>query len=140
VNPQNLWNDSAIIIYAFVFVFVVILFFMILERREEKIKASKVVAFIRKYSLIFGVAFLVIGLIIWTPILDGSETILGYRGQEMQDGIVVILDTAYFSPQFFMHTLFGLSMLIIGAVIIAPNLFRGIEKLIRGVRRWRTKP
>jgi hypothetical protein len=140
LNPENLWINNIITICAIAFAFVVILFFMRLDSKEEGIKPSKVVSLITKYSLLLGVIFIVIGLIIWSPILNGSETMLGYKGQELQEDIIVILDTAYFNLQFFLRSLLGLSAVIIGIIFVVAGLFRGIEKLFKGVKRWKIKP
>ena len=142
MNPENLWINNIITICAIAFAFVVILFFMRLDSKEENIKPSKVVSLITKYSLLLGVIFIVIGLIIWTPILNGSETMLGYKGQEWRDDdiIVLIWDTAYFRLQFFLRSLLGLLAVIIGLIFVVAGLFRGIEKLFKGVKRWKIKP
>lgn len=60
MHPENIWINSAIALGAIVVTFFVILYFMRLERKKESINPSKVVAFINKYSLVFGVVFIIL--------------------------------------------------------------------------------
>lgn len=139
MNPENLWINNVITICAIVFAVAVILFFMWLDTRKEGIKPSGVVAFIGKYSLAFGAVFIIIGLVFWLPILSGYETMFGYKQQDFWENAIVIINTAYFNPHFFIRAFLGLSALIIGIIFIVARLFRSIERFFKGVIRWLVK-
>ena len=74
MNPENLWINVAITLGAIAVTFFVILYFMRLEGKKKNIKPNSIVAFIEKYSLVFGVLFIIIGLALWIPILNGSDS------------------------------------------------------------------
>lgn len=124
MNPENLWINSAITLGAIAFAFFVILLFMRLEGKKQNINPSNIVAFINKYSLVFGVVFIIIGLTLWTPILNGSESVFGYEWQDWwDDGIV--RNAAYFRLSFFFRGFLGVLGLIIGLSFIRAYVFRG---------------
>jgi hypothetical protein len=132
VNPENLWINSAITLGAIAFAFIVILFFMRLDAKNGNIEPNNIVSFIDKYSLAFGAVFVIVGLALWIPILNGSEWMLGFEWQYWWKDRIV-RSAAYFSPLFLLRAFLGLLALIIGIAFITSDVFRGIKK-------WRTKP
>jgi hypothetical protein len=152
VNPENIWVNSAITIGFIAFAFFVILFFMRLEGKKEGVNPSNIVAFIDKYSLVFGVVFIIVGLALWIPILNGSESIFRFKPERVEYDFppapelippgyvwnstvppyILILDFAYFNTRYFVFTSLGFLSLIIGVNSIIAPVFRGIKK-------WRTR-
>ena len=57
------------VIGCFVFAFFVILFFMVLEAKNKEPKSKETVAFLKKYSMVFGVVFAIIGAVFLIPYL-----------------------------------------------------------------------
>jgi hypothetical protein len=139
VNPENIWINSAITLGAIAFAFFLILFFMRLEGKKENINPSNIVAFIDKYSLAFGAVFIIIGLTLWTPILNGSENMFGYESQDWWKDRIV-RNAAFFSFPFLLRAFLGSLALIIGIKIILVDVFRGTKKLVRSIKKWRTRP
>jgi hypothetical protein len=147
VNPENLWINSAIILGAIGFAFFVILFFMILEGKKKDINPSNIVIFIDKYSLVFGVVFVIVGLALWIPILNGSESIFRFRPERIEYDLppapelvppnhvwnstvppyILILRSAYIDIRYFVFMFLGFLLLIIGTVFITADVFRGIK-------------
>jgi len=135
VNPENLWINSAMTLGAIAVTFFVILYFMRLESKKKNINPNSIVAFIDKYSLVFGVVFIIIGLALWIPILNGSERVFGYELQDWwKDGIV--RNAAFFSFPFLLRAFLGSLGLIIGLSFIRAHVFRWIKKLFRGITKW----
>jgi len=152
VNPENLWINSAITIGAIMFAFFVILFFMRLEGKKKNINPNSIVAFIDKYSLVFGVVFIIIGLALWIPILNGSESMFWFKPERVEYDFppapelippgyvwnstvppyILILDRAYFNIRYFVFVSLGFLSLIIGLSFIRAYVLRGIKK-------WRTR-
>jgi hypothetical protein len=154
VNPENLWINSVITLGAIAVAFFVILFFMILEGKKKDINPSNIVVFIDKYSLAFGVVFIIIGgLALWIPILNGSESMFWFKSERVEYDFppapelippnhvwnstvppyILIVDRAYFNIRYFIFMSLGFLSLIIGVNSIIAPVFRGIKK-------WRTKP
>jgi len=159
VNPENLWINSVITLGAILFAFLVILFFMILEGKKKDINPNSVVAFIDKYSLVFGVVFIIIGLALWIPILNGSESIFRFKPERVEYNFppapelippgyvwnstvppyILVLNRAYFNIRYFEFVSLGFLLLIIGVNFIIAPVFRGIKKLFRGIKKWRAR-
>jgi hypothetical protein len=53
----------------FVFAFFVILFFMVLEAKNKELKPKETVAFLDRYSIVFGVVFVIVGAVFLIPYL-----------------------------------------------------------------------
>ncbi|TRZ53438.1 MAG: hypothetical protein D4S01_01335 [Dehalococcoidia bacterium] len=123
MNPDNIWINVAITLGAIAVTFVVILYFMRLERKKESINPSKVVAFVNKYSLVFGAVFIIVGLALWIPILYGSENVFGYESQGWWNEGTVVMDAAYFNIPFFLQTFVGVVSLLIGIGFIYVGAF-----------------
>jgi len=143
--PESLWINSAIILGMIAFAFFVILFFMRLESKEENINPSNIVAFIDKYSLVFGVVFIIVGLALWIPILKGSESIFRYKSERVDYNFppapeliplgyvwnstvppyILILHSAYFNTRYFVFMSLGFLSLIIGLSFIRAYVFGG---------------
>lgn len=140
MNPENIWINSAITLGAIAVTFFVILYFMRLEGKKKNINPSNIVEFIDKYSLAIGAVFIIIGLALWIPILNGSENMFRYEWQDWWDNEIVVMNVAYFSPHFLLRAFLGLLVLIIGINFIIADVFRGAKKLVRGIKKWRTRP
>ena len=69
--PESVYLDSVLVFGSFIFAFFVILFFMELEARnkEPKLKPKEVFAFFDKYSMVFGLFFVIIGAVFLIPYL-----------------------------------------------------------------------
>jgi len=152
VNPENLWINTAITLGAITFAFFVILYFMRLEGKKENINPSNVIAFIDKYSLVFGAVFIIVGLALWIPILNGSESIFRVKPERVEYDFppapelippnhvwnstvppyILIVDRAYFNTRYFVFMSLGFLSLIIGVNSIIAPVFRGIKK-------WKTR-
>jgi len=159
LNPENIWINSAITLGAIAVTFFVILYFMRLEGKKKNINPNSIVAFIDKYSLAFGVVFIIVGLALWIPILNGSESIFRFRPERFECNLppapelippnyvwnstvppyILILDRAYFNTRYFVFMSLGFLSLIIGVNSIIAPVFRGIKKLFRGIKKWRTR-
>lgn len=143
--PESLWINSAIILGMIAFAFFVILFFMRLESKEENINPSNIVAFIDKYSLVFGVVFIIVGLALWIPILNGSESMFWFKSKRVEYDFppapelippnhvwnstvppyILILHSAYFNTRYFVFMSLGFLSLIIGLSFIRAYVFGG---------------
>ena len=143
--PEQLWINSAITLGAIAFAFLVILFFMRLEGKNESINPSNVVAFVNKYSLVFGAVFIIIGLALWIPILNGSESIFWFKPERVEYDFppapelippdyewnstvppyILILRSAYFDIRYFVFMSLGFLSLIIGLSFIRAYVFGG---------------
>ncbi|MBA7640210.1 hypothetical protein ES703_47875 [subsurface metagenome] len=150
MNPENLWINSAITLCAIAVTFFVILYFMRLEGKKKNIKPNSIVAFIDKYSLVFGVVFIIVGLALWIPILNGSESMFWFEPKRVEYDFppapelippnyewnstvppyILILEFAYFNTRYFVFTSLGFLSLIIGLSFIRAYVFRGIKKWI----------
>jgi len=150
VNPENIWINSAITLGAIAVTFVVILYFMRLEGKKKNINPNSIVAFIAKYSLVFGVVFIIIGLALWIPILNGSVSIFRFKPERVEYDFppapelippnhvwnstvppyILILEFAYFNTRYFVFTSLGFLSLIIGLSFIRAYVFGGIKKWI----------
>jgi hypothetical protein len=150
VNPENLWINGAITLGAIVVTFFVILYFMRLEGKKENINPSNVVAFIDKYSLVFGAVFIIVGLALWIPILNGSESIFWFKPERVEYDFppapelippnhvwnstvppyILIVDRAFFNTRYFVFASLGVLSLIIGLSFIRAYVFGGIKKWI----------
>ena len=160
MNPENLWINSAITLGAIALTFFVILFFMILESKKKDINPSNIVAFIDKYSLAFGVVFIIVGLALWIPILNGSESMFWFKSERVEYDFppapelipqgyvwnstvppyILVLNRAYFNIRYFEFVSLGFLLLIIGVKFIIAPVFRGIKKLFRGIKKWIARP
>jgi hypothetical protein len=71
VIPERFYLTSVFVIGLLVFAFFVILFFMVLEakNKELKLKPKEIFAFLNKYSMVFGVVFVIIGAVFLIPYL-----------------------------------------------------------------------
>jgi hypothetical protein len=71
VIPESLYLNTVFAIGFIVFAFFVILFFMVLEAKskEPKLKPKEIFAFFDKYSMVFGVVFVIIGAVFLIPYL-----------------------------------------------------------------------
>jgi hypothetical protein len=152
VNPENIWINTAITLGAIAVTFFVILYFMRLEGKKKKINPSNIVAFIDKYSSAFGAVFIIIGLALWIPILNGSESIFRFKSERVEYDFppapelippnhvwnstvppyILILHSAYFNTRYFVFIYLGFLSLIIGLSFIRAYVLRGIKK-------WRTR-
>ena len=154
MNPENIWINSAIFLGVIAFAFLVIIFFMRLESKKENTEPSNVISFMNKYSLIFGVVFIIVGLALWIPILNGSESMFLFRpkrigydlppypelippghvwnstGKPTVPPYILILDYAFFNIRYFVFSFLGFLSLIIGLSFICAYVFRGIKKWI----------
>lgn len=148
MNPENIWINSAITLVAIILAFFVILFFMRLEGKKKNINPNSIVAFIDKYSLVFGVVFIIIGLALWIPILNGSESMFRFKSERVEYDFppapelippnyvwnstvppyILILHSAYFNTRYFVFMSLGFLSLIIGVNSIIAHVFRGIKK------------
>ena len=68
---ESLYLERVFAIGFFVFAFFVILFFMMLEARnkELKLRPKEISTFLDKYSMVFGVVFVIIGAVFLIPYL-----------------------------------------------------------------------
>ena len=68
---ESLYLERVFAIGFFVFAFFVILFFMMLEARnkELKLRPNEISTFLDKYSMVFGVVFVIIGAVFLIPYL-----------------------------------------------------------------------
>ena len=159
MNPENIWINSAITLGAIAFAFFVILYFMMLESKKKDVNPSNIVAFIDKYSLVFGVVFIIVGLALWIPILNGSESIFRVKPERVEYDFppapelippnhvwnstvppyILILDRVYFNIRYFVFIFLGFLSLIIGVNSIIAPVFRVLKKLFRGIKKWRVK-
>jgi hypothetical protein len=129
---------------------------MRLEGKKKDINPTNIVAFIDKYSSAFGVVFIIFGLGLWIPVLNGSESMFWFRPERVEYDFppapelippnhvwnstvppyILILDRAYFNIRYFVFISLGFLSLIIGVNSIIAPVFRGIKKLFRGIKKW----
>jgi len=71
LSSESIYVNNVLAIGFFVFAFFVILFFMVLEakNKELKLKPKETFAFLDKYSIVFGVVFVIIGAVFLIPYL-----------------------------------------------------------------------
>ena len=145
MNPENIWINSAITLGAIAFTFFVILYFMRLEGKKKNKNPNSIVAFIDKYSLVFGTVFIIIALALWIPILNGSESIFRFKPERVEYDFppapelippgyvwnstvppyILISHSAYFNTRYFVFMSLGFLSLIIGLSFIRAYVFGG---------------
>ncbi len=142
--PESLWVNSVLAIGSFMFALVLILFFIRIEGKNKEIKLNpkKIIASIRKYSVIFGVILIIVGAIFLIPILFGFENIFlveqrisqhltkppsglipnGYFWESKVPPYILELNSFYFNIRFFGFLLSGFLLSLIGVLIIFPSI------------------
>ena len=150
--PESLWINSVLAIVSFVFALVLILFFIKIEAKDKeiKLKPKKIIASASKYSVIFGVIFLIIGTIFLIPILFGFESIFlveqkslrhetkpppglipnGYLWDSSVPPYILELNNVYFNIRFFGFLSLGILLSLIGILIIFPTIFTRQKKYL----------
>ena len=139
--PESLWLNSILAIASFVFAFFMIFFFGYLQAKKKEIKPRprRISAFIVKYSIGFGLVFIIIGAAFLIPILNSSESIFlfeltkiehefqppshlipnGYYWGSEVPPYVLALNRAYFNFRYFGFLLLGFLLLIMGMIIFS---------------------
>ena len=66
---ESLWINNVFVIGFIAFAFIVIYFFINLEAKNKEIKINNILALLNKYSIVFGVVFIIIGVVFLIPLL-----------------------------------------------------------------------
>ena len=150
--PEDLWINSVLAIVSFVFALVLILFFIKIEAKNKEIKLKPKINFksISKYSIVFGLIFIIIGIIFLIPILFGFESIFlieqkslkhetkppsglipnGYFWESNVPPYMLELNSFYFNIRFFGFLLVGFLFSLIGILIIFPKILTKQKKYL----------
>ena len=150
--PESLWINSVLAIVSFVFALVLILFFIKIEAKNKEIKLKPKInfTFISKYSIIFGLIFIIIGTIFLIPVLFGSESIFlveqkslkyetkppsglipnGYFWESNVPPYMLELNSFYFNIRFFGFLSVGFLFSLIGILIIFPKILTKQKKYL----------
>jgi hypothetical protein len=152
--PDSLWINSVLAIGSFVFAFFVIFFFGYLQANKKKIKLKprRIFVLIDKYSIVFGLIFIIIGVAFVIPILNGSESMFlfditrikhetqpppsliptlhpnGYFWSSDVPPYILTLNRAYFNIRYFGFLSLGFLLILMGALIIFTKVFHGQKK------------
>lgn len=150
--PEDLWINSVLAIASFVFALVLILFFIKIEakNKEIKLKPKINISSISKYSIVFGLIFIIIGTIFLIPILFGSESVFlveqkslkhetkppsglipnGYFWESNVPPYVLESNSVYFNIRFFGFLSLGFLFSLIGILIIFPKILTKQKKYL----------
>ncbi len=164
--PESLWINTILAIGSFGFAFFVIFFFGYLQAKKKKIKLKpkRILVLINRYSIVFGLIFIIIGVAFVIPILDGSESMFlfdlkrikhetqpppsliptlnpnGYFWSSHVPPYILTLNRAYFNIRYFGFLSVGFLLLLMGALIIFTKVFQGQKKHSEFKKmKWNTK-
>ena len=160
--PESLWTNSVLAIGSFIFALVLILFFINIEakNKELKINFKKIFASVSKYSIVFGIIFIIVGAAFLVSIIFGSESMFlveqerlkhetkpppelipyGYYWFSKVPPYILELNSAYFNIRFFGFLLLGCLLSFIGMLIVFPTIFTKPKKYLEIKKfEWNTK-
>ena len=66
---ESLWITNVFVIGFIAFAFIIIYFFINLEAKNKEIKINDILVLLNKYSIVFGVVFVIIGVVFLIPLL-----------------------------------------------------------------------
>ncbi len=69
MNSESLWINNLFVIGFIAFAFIIIFFFINLEAKNKEIKINDILALLNKYSIVFGLVFVIIGVVFLIPLL-----------------------------------------------------------------------
>ena len=108
------FNNAIIFFSMITFLFIVILFFMNLQAKNEELTINEIKSYFKSHTLTFGLILIAFGILFWCKVMSKYITQLIEGNSEAMK----FFEITFFNPSFYFYSFMGLLLLIFGIVFV----------------------